>query len=305
MPPLSAQTFAIRLQATMTARKKSTPELANEVEVSFEMARRYLAGQGQPCWERLVKMAKWLNVEPNWLRDGEDMRQVPQIDATFNSQISGCHPIIHQSNKFNISKSRTNPANNPDKVAFSTRLGTTMTGQGKSIPDLAKAASVGEAMARHYVSGTGQPPRSKIAKIARWLKVDPGWLWSGKCDATKNPKDATVPIFDLSAKNMPMDHIERVYPLKECLFIVRIGNPMGSGLKHGDIAFIGGAEFEPNDKVLIKTTAPKSFITHMIRTVKYDKKMQPYFVSDDSEYPDVSSNDYVSIGKVIAVLADT
>lgn len=191
---------------------------------------------------------------------------------------------------------------NPDKAAFGERLGVTMTSQHKSIPDLGAVVGVSYEMSRRYVTGTGKPPWDKIARMAKWLKVDPDWLCYGVGEPVAAP-DVTVPIFDLSAKDMPMDHTERITPNRECLFAVRVGNPMGSGFKEGDMAFMGAAEMGAGDKFLIRSLDPDAFVTHLIRTVKYNNKMKPCFVADDPEYPDISIDDYTPVAKVVAILS--
>lgn len=44
--------------------------LAEKLQVSREMARRYLAGEGLPDPDKIAQLAEWLAVNISWLRDG-------------------------------------------------------------------------------------------------------------------------------------------------------------------------------------------------------------------------------------------
>lgn len=63
--------FANRLGPLMTQQRKDIRELATVAGCTYEMARRYVVGQGKPAYDRIEKIAGWLGVDPDWLAFGD------------------------------------------------------------------------------------------------------------------------------------------------------------------------------------------------------------------------------------------
>lgn len=64
--------FSDRLGTLMTKRRKSINDLSTALNVSYEMARRYLTGAGRPSHEKGQRLAEWLDVGFDWLWYGDE-----------------------------------------------------------------------------------------------------------------------------------------------------------------------------------------------------------------------------------------
>ena len=63
--------FSDRLGVEMTKQGKEIPELASVTGTSYEMARRYVTGNGKPNYTRTEAIASWLGLDPDWLFYGD------------------------------------------------------------------------------------------------------------------------------------------------------------------------------------------------------------------------------------------
>jgi hypothetical protein len=89
----------------------------------------------------------------------------------------------------------------------------------------------------------------------------------------------------------------------QCDYIIHVDKPLGCGLKAGDVAYCGGTDFMAGDRVLLRAVAEKAFVPNMIRTVRFNQRMEPVFEAEDDGYPAVAMEDYIPVAKVKAVLS--
>ena len=180
-----------------------------------------------------------------------------------------------------------------------------MTQKHLSIIDLSKGIGVSYEMARRYATGTGKPNWERMNAIARFLDVDVNWLAYGDAHGEKPTELPSMPMFKLSSKEiMPTeagDDRVRV-PVKADLCI-KVDNPMGCQYSAGDYVFIKTGTANAGDSCLIKANDEKAFVTYLIRKMKFNQKMQPYFVPASSDFPDLTTDEYTVVGTVIAVLS--
>jgi len=73
--------FGSRLGPVMTEQRRTIMELKGVVDVSYEMARRYVTGSGRPSWDKVMKIAHWLGVNPDWLAYGEGEKTLAAQNA--------------------------------------------------------------------------------------------------------------------------------------------------------------------------------------------------------------------------------
>lgn len=74
--------YGERLGPVITEQRKTIVELRDLLGVSYEMARRYVTGAGRPSWDKNVKIANWLGLDPDWLAYGTGSKDAPDAPKT-------------------------------------------------------------------------------------------------------------------------------------------------------------------------------------------------------------------------------
>lgn len=194
----------------------------------------------------------------------------------------------------------------PDRAEFGARVGELMTKKNLSIIDLSKAIEVSYEMARRYATGGGKPNWDRMRKIAKFLDVDPYWLAYGDVEGEKPIERTPLQVFKITDKDIDseLDGFERISVPIVADLAVQIDNPMGCAFKSNSILLVklsSGVIAGRNH--LIKAIDENAYVTHLVRRVKFNQSMQPIFITEDSDYPELGTDTFLPIGEVVAQLS--
>lgn len=81
--------FIDRLKEAMLKRNVNATDLANAAGVSVPAATKWVNGPNKPKWESAKKIAKLLDVDPDWLMGGEGKSQNDVIEGTSRRMDDG------------------------------------------------------------------------------------------------------------------------------------------------------------------------------------------------------------------------
>jgi transcriptional regulator with XRE-family HTH domain len=115
-PPMPSDTeklsFSIRLRTALDngAKVKGATDLAREFNlqhrdgdgVSVQSAHKWLSGKSIPTADKLVTLARWLNVTEHWLHYGPPPEQVPDGDAESQSSYPRSHESLTLARKIEM-----------------------------------------------------------------------------------------------------------------------------------------------------------------------------------------------------------
>lgn len=68
--------FAGRLRQAKAASGKSADTIAKDAGVTVRVVQRWIAGDGQPSGENLIRLARVLDRDPAWFYDGDETKAV-------------------------------------------------------------------------------------------------------------------------------------------------------------------------------------------------------------------------------------